>query len=82
MLSFLNELMKTLRFFAKVKFNMSFICFNRKNFKIRKFAPLVGMPASMPEISKTSIYCIYVRKITNRNGWVVFKRAETHFRLP
>ena len=27
------------------------------------------MPASMPEISKTSIYYIYVRKITNRNGW-------------
>ena len=38
MLSFPNELMKSLHFFTKVKLNMSFICSKRKknqNLKIR-----------------------------------------------
>ena len=33
MLSFSNELMKSLHFFTKVKFNMSFICSKRKKIK-------------------------------------------------
>ena len=61
---------------------MFFICSKRKKIKIQKLDPLVGMPASMAGISKTSTYYIYMRKITNRNGLVLFKRAETHFRLP
>ena len=64
--SFPNGLMKSLHFFTKL--NMIFICSKRKKIKIRKLDPLVGMPASMPGISKTSIYYIYMRKITNRNG--------------
>ena len=68
MLSFPNEKMKSLHFFTKVKLNMSFICSKRKKIKIQKLDPLVGMPASMPGISKPSLYYIYMRKITNRNG--------------
>ena len=67
MLSFPNGLMKSLHFFTKVKLNMSFICSKRKKIKIRKLDPLVGMPASMPGISETSTYYIYMREITNRN---------------